>query len=267
MIGLHPLAPWDGLGHAAIRRLRAGWDTLGTAVDALAFPRVCPICDGDADHTAFCSPCRLELLEAAGATCPRCAMPVGPHARLDRGCSECRGRSLGFDAAAALGPYSGPIRSLCLRLKHERNAWLARWVGEVVAEARRPDVEALIRDRAWVVPVPLHWRKRLQRGYNQAEALARGLARPWGLPVRPALRRHARTEALARAGRAERARIMRDAFAVRRGHRAGLAGRSVVLVDDILTSGATAGAAARALKRAGAARVAVVVVGRAEGQP
>lgn len=264
MSGLPPFPPaWS----AVARGVRLGWDRLGEAVDALAFPRVCPICDGDADASAFCSPCRAELLEAAGPACPRCAMPVGPFARLDRGCSECRGRSLGFDAAVALGPYSGPIRHLCLRLKRERHAWMARWVAEVVAEAAGPALRAEVGSGAWVVPVPLHWTRRLARGYNQAEALARGIARSYGLPVRSPLRRTARTRALALAGRTERAKIMKDAFTVPRRDRPGLAGRTILLVDDILTSGATAGAAARALKRAGAARVVVVVVARAEGKP
>lgn len=262
-----PLPPFPTACRAAARRVRLGWGLLGDAVDALACPRVCPICDADADYSAFCPPCRAELLAAAGATCPRCAMPVGPFARLDRGCSECRGRALGFDAAVALGPYSGPIRHLCLRLKHEGHAWLAPWVAALVAEAARPALAADVADGAWVVPVPLHWTRRLARGYNQAEALARGLARAYRLPLRAPLCRTARTRPLALAGRAERARVMKGAFAVRRRDRPRLAGRTILLVDDILTSGATAGAAARALKRAGAARVVVVVVGRAEGSP
>ena len=267
MIGLAPFPLTCLLGQIATRRLRAGWDAVGDAVDALAFPRVCPICAGDADHSAFCPPCRLELLEAAGPACPRCAMPVGPHARLDGGCSECRGRSVGFDAAVALGPYQGPIRSLCLQLKHERNAWLARWVADLVAQASRPVLQAEIAAGAWVVPVPLHWTRRFARGYNQAEALALGLARSLNLKVHEPLRRPLKTRALALAGRTERARIMRGAFTVRRPDRSRLAGRTILLVDDILTSGATAGAASRALKQAGAKRVVVVVVGRAEGKP
>ena len=264
MIGLHPLpTAWAVTAHC----LRTGWASLGSAVDALAFPRICPICEADADSSAFCPPCRLELLDAAGAACPRCAMPVGPHALLARGCSECRGRSLGFDAAVALGPYQGPIRHLCLRLKHERNAWLARWVAELVAEACRPALQAEIHANTWVVPVPLHWTRRLTRGYNQAEALACGIGRALGLPVRSPLRRSVATRALALVGRTERARILRGAFAIRRRDQARLPGRTILLVDDILTSGATAGAASRALKQAGAARVVVVVVGRAEGKP
>ncbi len=270
MSGLPPL-PWLSRSHPAwattARWLQMGWTSVGDAVDALAFPRICPICDDDADYSAFCPPCRLELLGAAGSTCPRCAMPVGPFALLTKGCSECRGRSLGFDAAVALGPYQGPIRSLCLQLKHEQNAWLARWVADLVAQATGPTLQAEIAAGAWVVPVPLHWTRRFTRGYNQAEALALGMAQSWRLRVHGSLRRTVATKALALAGRTERAKIMRDAFTVRRRDQTRLAGRTVLLVDDILTSGATAGAASRALKRAGAKRVVVVVVGRAEGKP
>jgi len=250
---------------AAGRLLRACWEGAGRAVDALAFPAACSICDLDIEGPLVCEDCRGELLGASGSACVRCAMPMGPHADRAGGCSECRGRALGFDGAIALGPYQGPIRHLCLRLKHERNAWMARWLAELVAEARSGPLRAEVEAGAWVVPVPLHWRRRLARGYNQAEELAFGLGRSLAAPVRPILRRPASTPPLALAGRAERAKIMRGAFRAR--PRPGLRGRPVLLVDDILTTGATAGAAARALKKAGAGRVVVVVVGRAEGKP
>ena len=247
------------------RRLRHCWAWAGRAVDSLAFPPYCPACDADTGGPAFCPPCRLELLEASGPTCPRCAMPVGPHADLSGGCSECRGRPLGFDRAIALGPYQGPIRHLCLGLKHERNAWMARWVAELVVEGCLEDLRGEVGAGDWVVPVPLHWRRRLARGYNQAEALARGLARPLSLKVRPLLRRVEATPTLALAGRLERSKLMKQAFRARKDP--GLEGRTVLLVDDILTTGATSGAAARALKKAGASRVVVVVVGRAGSGP
>jgi ComF family protein len=201
------------------------------------------------------------LLGASGAACERCAMPVGPFSDRRGGCSECRGRSLGFDRAIALGPYQGPIRQLCLELKQERNAWMAPWIMDVLIEARG-EVGRSPRD-SWVVPVPLHWRRRLRRGYNQSEALADRLARRLGLPLSQSLRRVVATPPLARSGRAERARLLRDAFRARTS--TSLKGRTVLLVDDILTTGATCGAAARALKRAGASQVVVVVIGRAEG--
>ena len=267
MIGLAPIPIRRLIWTATTWCLREGWSKLGEGFDDLCFPRICPVCAGDADHWGFCPPCRAELLDAAGSVCPRCAMPVGPHALVTKGCSECRGRSLGYDAAVALGPYQGPIRGLCLQLKHEESAWLAHWVGHLVADSCRSKLQAEIAGGAWVVPIPLHWTRRITRGYNQAEEIALGLAKSLRLKVREPLRRPIATPALALLGRTERAKIMKNAFTVRRRFRAKLAGRTILLVDDILTSGATTGAASRALKRAGAKRVIVVVVGRAEGKP
>jgi len=238
--------------------------SLFEAVDALVFPWQCPICGAGVVGSPFCDPCRRRLVESSGATCPRCAMPVGRGARLDGGCAGCRGKRLGFDAAIALGPYRGPIRDLCLMLKHERNAWLARWLVDLLVEARA-EVLGLPED-ALVVPVPLHWKRYWTRGFNQSDELARRLAKRLALRRVGVLKRVVGTKVLAQKGRAERARLMRDAFRVRRGKATALAGRTVLLVDDILTTGATSGAAARTLKKAGAARVVVVVIGRAQGE-
>jgi len=241
--------------------LRRWWSACAGAVDSLAFPMECLVCGADGLPSPYCEACRAELLEAAGTPCARCAMPVGPWGDRSQGCSQCRGRPLGFDAAFALGPYEGPIRHLCLKLKREGNAWLARWAADLIFEAHAAGLREL--GAAGVVAVPLHWRRRLARGYNQAEALAGPLARRLGLCVSRPLRRVRPTPALARLGRGARATLMRGAFRARAGP--SWAGRTVILVDDILTTGATCGEAARALKRAGAGRVVVVVVGRAEG--
>jgi ComF family protein len=190
-------------------------------------------------------------------------MPLGPWSSATDGCFECRGRTLGFSRTFALGPYEGPIRDLCLRLKHEPNAWLAPWLADLLVEAH-PALGQEPKD-AWVVPVPLHWRRHWTRGYNQADALARGVASRLSLRLCQPLRRVAATPPLALMGRTERSKLMRGAFRTRRWK--GLEGRTVLLVDDILTSGATSGTAARALRRAGAARVVVVVVARALGKP
>jgi ComF family protein len=150
-----------------------------------------------------------------------------------------------------------------LRLKHENNAWLAPWLVDIFVEARRDAISHLPRD-AWIVPVPLHWRRRWRRGYNQAEALAHGLARRLHLSVHQPLRRLVATEQLAYKGRTARAKIMHGAFRARPNHR--LVGQTILLIDDVLTTGATCGEAARALKKAGAARVVVIVIARTEQQ-
>ncbi|MEO6808015.1 MAG: ComF family protein [Isosphaeraceae bacterium] len=232
------------------------------AVDTLLFPLPCLICGEDGLAAPFCDPCRAELLESSGRMCGRCAMPIGPWEQDPAGCSECRGKSLGFDGAVALGPYQGPIRHLCLQLKRDQNAWLAPWLSELLIESRG---EVLRRyEGARVVPVPLHWQRRWVRGYNQSEALGYRLARRLGVRLVRPLQRVVSTPALAELSRAERAKAMRGVFRVRDPR--SIEGRTVLLVDDILTTGATCGSAARALKRAGATKVIAVVIGRAEGR-
>jgi ComF family protein len=248
-------------GSAVARWLGA----LGRAVDALVFPWACAACGAEGTGEAFCPSCRGDLLEraakAAASACPRCALPAGPYADLRGGCGDCRGRSLGFEAAIALGPYEGTLRELCLRMKHDRDAWLAPWIGDLWIRARGEALDRLgLPPDAWVVPVPLHWRRHWGRGYNQAEALARGLAGRLDRPVRRPLRRVADTRKLAVMSATDRAKALRKAFRARKG--VALQGRTILLVDDVLTTGATCGAAARALRRAGAGRVIVAVMAR-----
>lgn len=245
-----------------------GWlIALSSALDELVFPWSCAICGMEGLGGPFCYSCRRRVLnearQAMGVACPRCALSAGPFADLRGGCAACRDRSLGFDAALALGRYEGDIQDLCLRLKHERNAWLAPWLSDLFVEARRDALDNLPSD-AWIVPVPLHWWRQCRRGYNQAEALAHGLARRLNLPVHRLLRRVAATQQLARKGRTARAKLMRGVFKSRAGRE--LIGRTIILVDDVLTTGATCGDAARALKEAGAAWVVVVVIARTERQ-
>ncbi len=119
-----------------------------------------------------------------------------------------------------------------------------------------------------LVPIPLHWTRRWKRGYNQAEELANHLAVRLGLPSLRILRRVKATAVLARKGRIERQKLLRGAFEASTGRICrSLKGKTVLLVDDILTTGATCGAAARILKQAGIGRVVVAVIGRAGDGP
>lgn len=259
---MNPPPPHRSSLAAALDRARGWGASWAGAVEDLAFPLDCLICGGEGNEGPWCGPCRGELLGAASWACPRCALALGPYESTAGGCSWCRGRSLGFDAAVALGPYQGPLRHLCLLLKRRPNAWLARWLADLLIAARGEALAGLAGAR--VVPIPLHWRRRLGRGYDQADALASRLARRLRLTRSHALRRLRATATLARLGRTERLEVMRDAFGIR--PKTDLEGRTILLVDDILTTGATTGAAARALKKAGAARVVVAVIGRAEGR-
>lgn len=257
--------PWRTSGSERLDRPRGWLGALVGAVDALVFPWSCVVCGAEGSGGAFCPSCRGALLEhsakAEASACPRCALPAGPYADLRGGCGDCRGRSLGFEVAVALGPYDGALRDLCLRMKHDRDAWLAPWLSGLWAEARGEAIERLsLPPDAWIVPVPLHWRRHWERGYNQAEGLARGLSRQLDRPVRRPLRRVVYSEKLAQMSVTDRAEALREAFHAGGGR--ALRGRTILLVDDVLTTGATCGAAARALRKAGAERVIVAVIAR-----
>jgi ComF family protein len=159
-----------------------------------------------------------------------------------------------------LGPYDGVLRDAILRLKQHTGEGLAELIGELWAERDRERLCSLAVDA--VVPVPLHWWRRWRRGYNQAAAIARSLAQQLQIRCFPsALRRRRNTPDQPSQSPAGRRDNVRGAFVVRR--RAGLHARTILLVDDVMTTGATAHEAARALRSAGAARVFVAGLARA----
>jgi ComF family protein len=164
-----------------------------------------------------------------------------------------------FDQALRLGPYDGLLREVILRLKHAPGEGLAEVLGELWAEHSEPRLRSL--GAAVVVPVPLHWWRRLSRGYNQSEVLARAVAARLGLPCRPGFLRQVRATSHQKGqSTANRRSNVQGAF---RGQpHPEMRGQTVLLVDDVLTTGSTAGEAARALLRAGAARVVVAVLAR-----
>jgi ComF family protein len=170
---------------------------------------------------------------------------------------RCRNLRLGFDQAFRLGTYDGLLRDLILKMKHESGEGLAEAVGALWAEfagARLAAAGAQV-----VVPVPLHWTRRWSRGYNQSEALARALAARLKLPYHSGwLRRIRRTPKQTSQTPAARHASVRGAFRARSA--AKLRGKTVLLVDDVLTTGSTASEAARTLRRQGAGRVVVAVL-------
>jgi ComF family protein len=231
----------------------------------LIFPNSCLICDApDAGGPAFrhglCHPCYGSVTADGHEVCPRCAATVGPHTDAIDGCSACRNRSFPFTRAVRLGVYDGPLRTGILRMKHPPGEAVAEMLGRVLVGNRMPALKGLAADV--VVPVPMHWRRRWARGHNQAEAIAREVAAELGIPCRPGwLRRVLPAPQHAQPSASAREANVRGAFRVRPG--ASAAGRSVLVVDDVMTTGSTLGEAARMLRVAGAARVSVAVLARA----
>ena len=189
----------------------------------------------------FCASCRTPFQNA---------FPLDANGR----CALCRSGLRGFDAAYSFGAYEGVLRELIHLYKYGRVRTLARPLSGLLAQA-------LPRDEAFdaAVPVPLYWRRRLQRGFNQAELLARDLSRRTGIPVVRALGRLRPTPAQAGLSNSARRQNVSQAFRAR-----SVRGKRILLIDDVMTTGATAASCAVALKQAGARRVALLTVARVD---
>lgn len=217
----------------------------------LVAPPGCAVCRSGGDPV--CGACLLGLPLLAGAGCARCGHP----AQLDvRDCLDCRGRRLGFTSARAALAYAGSGRDLVHAFKDHGLHGLARVAADLVAVVvAPPDADAI----TWVPPD--RWRL-IRRGYHPPELLARELETRWGRPAAPLLRAAGRRRPQRGLDpRARRANV-RDAFRA-----SGPAPRSVVLVDDVHTTGATLSACSDALREAGAERVHAVALARALRDP
>jgi ComF family protein len=242
---------------------------------ALVFPSSCPGCGGEVDRPTrgpLCAPCWTALPRHPGPPCA-CGFPLP--AGVDAPCGRCR-RGLGpFTRGASLGPYEGALRTLVHELKFRGRRRVAARLADRLLDA--PGVATVLSAPATarpaassagpgacapvLVPVPLHPRRLHERGFNQSALLAAAIGERRGLRVvADALVRREHTPPQTGLSAAQRRANVARAFIVRR--RAPLAGRIVVLVDDVLTTGATARACGRALLQAGAAEVRLLTAAR-----
>ena len=257
-------AIWSRLPRArAVRKLRPvnALAALTPLVD-LVFPPRCPLC-GDAlgEQGGLCTACWTNLVIPGEPACKTCQRPLG-EAFGDAGegliCAPCLADPPRHDGIAAATLYTKPSRDLVLAFKHGRRIGLAAVLGRPMA-ARLAGLEG-----EWlVVPVPLHRWRLWRRGFNQSALLGRELAKAAGRKlVVDALLRTRPTPSLGGLGRSERARALRGSIVVNPRRKAELSGAQVILVDDVMTSGATSDACVRALLRAGAARVRIACFAR-----
>ena len=227
-------------------------------VASVLWPARCAGCNAFvAEGTAFCESCEISVVPL-GASCPGCALPV-THGEP---CSACQRSAFAFARAWASLDYGGALSQAILRWKHGGHRHivrcLARYVAPLLALAAKQGAEL-------ACPVPLHPRRLRQRGFNQALDLLRAARRQ--TPHRDSLRilcdaldRKVDTPSLGHGSPAERRRAVADAFVVRRP--AWIQGKNVLVMDDVMTTGATLSECARALLRAGARSVAVIALAR-----
>ena len=226
----------------------------------LVYPPRCPLCGAAIGaQSGLCGPCWSDLRIPGEPACAKCQRPF-EETSVEQGavCAPCLTAPPRHDGIAAGTLYTEGSRKLVLAFKHGRRIALAPMLARLIA-ARLPHLEG-----EWlVVPVPLHRWRLWTRGFNQAALLAGQIARLTGGKLEvDGLIRHKRTPMLGGLGRKTRARALSEALSVNPRLAPALKGANVILVDDVLTSGATSDACVRVLKRGGAAKVVVACFAR-----
>ena len=227
----------------------------------LVFPDDCRLCGSplrEVSRVPVCAKCIGEPQPfLAEFYCTGCKAPFLNRAPLDEQgrCTLCRLGLQGFDGVYTYGSYEGSLRQLVHLYKFGGVRPLARTFGDLLARALPRETSFDV-----IVPMPLHWLRRWQRGFNQSALLAEEISRRWHVPAADIARRRKRTAPQAGLTNSKRRLNVQGAFGVR----GRLDGKHVLLVDDVLTTGATASACARALKRAGASRVTLLTLARTD---
>lgn len=221
---------------------------IGAATVGWLFPARCAGCGSLG--AVWCAACEAETAVLHAPVCGHCGYPLqDPQAE----CLGCQGRHFAFTQARAWGVYGGALRRAILKLKHKRNRQLGVVLSQHMAASLPPRWGVEL-----VVPVPLSVRRQAQRGYNPVDLLAGPLAERLALPLAQALLRQRDTRPQMDLQVEQRWANVHGAFV----GQPAIAGRRVLLVDDIVTTGATAHAAARALRAAGATSVYVLALAR-----
>ncbi|TPE52236.1 ComF family protein [Amaricoccus solimangrovi] len=251
-----------------LQRLKS--TVIGPLVDTLYPPRCLACGEMTEGERGLCAACWRDTHFISGEACVKCGLPLVGEASglmddaaavIDGAdvCDPCRRHPPGWNAGAAAVLYGGAARRVVLAFKHGDRLDMR----DTLAEWMLPAGGRLLARADLIAPVPLHWRRLLRRRYNQSAELARALARRAERPVAvDLLTRRRFTTPQEGMDREARARNQAGAFAVAPRHRPRIEGRSILLIDDVLTSGATLSACAGALREGGAARVDVLVLAR-----
>lgn len=227
------------------------------ANDALALvaPHVCLACRQQGG-APLCPACVERLPWMDEHVCTACGRPIPPGALLEPKCAECRRSPAVFDLNRSVFTYDEPLSDVILRFKFARRHDLGQWLGSHMADyiRKNPDFREAAEAADFVVPVPLHWTRYMKRPYNQVTLLARHVVRELDRPMAHVLKRSGKRMPQSRLrSAAERRKNIRGAFKVRDPRR--VEGATVLLVDDVITTGSTCNECARVLKKAGAERV------------
>lgn len=267
-----PYRPRGVLRKAWLKKCAGYWYLLRRSLLGLVFPPRCMVCQedlqaelsiaGSAVEDWLCTGCVGKLCGEATKYCHACAMPVPASQREGVACVHCQKEKLLFREARVLGVYQETLREMVLQVKRPHQEPLATALGRLLAE--RTAKQPFPRSIDAIVPIPMHWRRRFSRGTNAAESIGHGMSAAMGIPCQTEwlhLTREVQKQGLL--SPEERRKNMRGAMGA--APDLALRGQAILLVDDVLTTGATASDAARALLAAGAGAVYTCALARGTG--
>ncbi len=247
----------------------AVFQNLAGIVTSVCFPANCRLCERlleDARRVPLCDDCLSSFQQLPPGGCDLCGLPGTFDPDFPEGvsyCADCQRRRFAFQLARSFGFYEGALARAIVLLKHERIEPLAKWFSARLADLVVQQGTRMAADV--IVPVPLHRQRQRERGFNQADLFGRPLAKRLRLPYWPVLLVRSRPRPEKHLLRSEeRWEAVRGAFAISKAHR--VDNSRILLLDDVMTTGATLDACSRALREAGAKSVLGLTIARA-GQP
>jgi competence protein ComFC len=242
------------------------WGNLSSAFASVLFPAGCRLCEElltDARRLPLCDHCLASFREIPPGSCDICGLPATFDPEFPKElpvCADCQERRFAFEFARSYGCYEGALARAILLLKHEPIEPLGNWFAERLAEVVRRESRRMMADV--VVPVPLHRQRRRERGFNQVDLIGRPLAKKLHLPYQSLLLMRSRPRPEKHLLRSEeRWEAVRGAFAMR--NRGRVDNLRILLLDDVMTTGATLDACSRAFREAGAHSAVGLTVARA----
>ena len=230
----------------------------------ILYPRHCFACDSslhEEENTHICENC-LEIVKQTDAKrCSKCGLKLGPGITpSEKGCHECKARNLGFEKSFFVSDNAGPVRALIHQFKYKKHICLAIPLGSLLINLLD---QKTICEIDFVVPVPLHWKKKRERGFNQSELMAKKVCKRLSVPISiNNLHRVNNTLSQTQLSYLQRQKNVKNAFMVKAPEV--FSQKNVLLIDDILTTGMTASECAKSLKNAGANKIFFIALARSK---
>lgn len=246
------------MAHISLNHITTAITGAFTAAQEFIYPPGCVLCQIELQSgSTLCDGCLEKMCPVEVNVCQRCGARIGPYSSQSDGCPLCAREDFAFDRVIRLGLYRDELRKACLMAKNPSGGLLGQLLADVLIETHHAEFAAYSFDA--VVPVPEHWIKRIQRPQYAAETIARQLASRLKAKLSTStLNKPKTTPKQARSSPTQRRQQQKGAFRI--SPQTQVNGQTILLVDDILTTGATADAAARVLKRSGAKQVIVAVI-------